>query len=195
MDNDILVKIFQTIDIVELTSEIGQVCRSWRDTASDPRMWRTLDLSMMKSNYIRLPSYPYIYVDTASDKLLTKVLKNALILSCGNISALFFHVYLFVSEEQLTFTAERYHLKAYFVLFTSIVIFTIKGYLNLYLCFKPYYQISFHVYNRTITWIPTQLPMIQKERNGRKKVFYSGVEQLVLDNLVYASYTKSVNYI
>nr|GEX22842.1 hypothetical protein [Tanacetum cinerariifolium] len=107
MDNDILVKIFQTIDIVEMSPEMGQVCRSWRDAASDPIMWRTLDLSMMKSYYIRMPSYPYIFVGPESDKLLTKVLKNALILSRGNISALFFHVYLFVSEEQFAFTAER----------------------------------------------------------------------------------------
>ncbi|GKB41785.1 F-box/LRR-repeat protein, partial [Tanacetum coccineum] len=107
MHNDILVKIFQTIHIVELTPGIGQVCRSWRDAASDPIMWRTLDLSMMKSYYIRMPSYPYIFVGPESDKLVTKVLKNALILSRGNISALFFHVYLFVSEEQFAFTAER----------------------------------------------------------------------------------------
>ncbi|GJX23097.1 F-box/LRR-repeat protein-like protein [Tanacetum coccineum] len=107
LDNDILVKIFQTFDIFELTSGIGQVCSSWRFAACDPIKWRTLDLSMMESNFIRIPLEPYVYVDGRSDKLLTKVLKNALSLSHGNILTLIFHFNLYVSDSQLTYTAER----------------------------------------------------------------------------------------
>nr|GFA50308.1 F-box/LRR-repeat protein At3g48880 [Tanacetum cinerariifolium] len=91
LDNDILVKIFQTFNIFELTSGIGQVYSSWRFAACDPIKWRTLDLSMMESNLIRIALEPYVYVDGRSDKLLTKVLKNALSLSHGNILTLIFH--------------------------------------------------------------------------------------------------------
>lgn len=107
LDNDILVKIFQTFDIFELTKGIGRVCSSWRFAACDPIKWRTLDLSMMESNFIRIPLEPYVYVDGRSDILLTKVLKNALSLSHGNILTLIFHFNLYVSDAQLTYTAER----------------------------------------------------------------------------------------
>ncbi|XP_058205145.1 F-box/LRR-repeat protein At3g48880 [Rhododendron vialii] len=107
MDIDILVRIFQSFDIFELTSGIAQVCSTWRLAACDPLLWRTLDLSMLKSNFIKIPLEPYVYVDGRSDKTLTKVLKIALNLSRGNIQKLIFHFNLYVSDDQLTYTAER----------------------------------------------------------------------------------------
>lgn len=107
LDIDILVKIFQTFDIFELTSGIARVCSTWRYAACDPLLWRTLDLSMLKSNFIKIPLEPYVYVDGRSDKTLTRVLKIALNLSRGNISTLIFHFNLYVSDDQLTYTAER----------------------------------------------------------------------------------------
>nr|XP_043616808.1 F-box/LRR-repeat protein At3g48880-like [Erigeron canadensis] len=107
LDNDILMRIFQTFDIFELTSGIAQVCNSWRYAVCDPLFWSTLDLSMLKSNFIKIPLEPYVYVDGRSDKTLTKVLKISLSLSHGNISTLIFHYNLFVSDDQLTYTAER----------------------------------------------------------------------------------------
>lgn len=107
MDIDILVKIFQSFDIFELTAGIGQVCSTWRLAACDPLLWRTLDLSMLKSNFIKIPLEPYVYVDGRSDKTLTRVLKIALNLSRGSILTLIFHFNLYVSDDQLTYTAER----------------------------------------------------------------------------------------
>ena len=108
MDIDILVRIFQSFDIFELTSGIAHVCSTWRLAACDPLLWKTLDLSMLKSNFIKIPLEPYVYVDGRSDKRLTKLLKIALNLSRENILTLIFHYNLYVSDDQLTYTAERY---------------------------------------------------------------------------------------
>ncbi|EEF51408.1 conserved hypothetical protein [Ricinus communis] len=107
LDTDILVKIFQSFDIFQLTSGIAHVCSSWRLACCDPLLWKTLDLSMLKSNFIKIPLEPYVYVDGRSDKTLTRVLKISLNLSQGNITSLIFHFNLYVSDEQLTYTAER----------------------------------------------------------------------------------------
>ncbi|KAH7557611.1 hypothetical protein ACOSP7_027450 [Xanthoceras sorbifolium] len=107
LDNDILVKIFQLFDVFELTSGIAHVCSSWRSACCDPLLWKTLDLSMLRSNYIKIPLEPYVYVDGRSDKTLTRVLKISLSLSRGYITTLIFHVNLYVSDDQLTYTAER----------------------------------------------------------------------------------------
>ncbi|XP_030935862.1 F-box/LRR-repeat protein At3g48880 isoform X5 [Quercus robur] len=107
LDTDILVKIFQSFDILELTSGIAHVCSAWRMACCDPLLWKTLDLSMMKSNFIKIPLEPYVYVDGRSDKILTRLLKISMSLSRGNITTLIFHFNLFVSDEQLTYTAER----------------------------------------------------------------------------------------
>ncbi|KAK8656030.1 hypothetical protein V6N13_108589 [Hibiscus sabdariffa] len=107
LDIDILVKIFQSFDIYQLTSGIAQVCSSWRMACCDPLLWRTLDLSMMKSNFIKIPLEPYVYVDARSDRTLTRLLKTSLSLSQGNIMTLIFHFNLYVSDDQLTYTAER----------------------------------------------------------------------------------------
>ncbi|CAN0902734.1 F-box/LRR-repeat protein At3g48880 [Linum grandiflorum] len=112
LDTDILVKIFQSFDIFELTSGLAHVCSSWRMACSDPLLWKTLDLSIMKSNFIKIPLEPYVYVDGRSDKKLTRLLRISLNLGQGSIRSLIFHFNLYVSDEQLTYTAERSpHLK------------------------------------------------------------------------------------
>lgn len=107
LDTDILVKIFQSFDIFELTKGIAHVCSAWRLACCDRLIWKTLDLSMYKSNFIKIPLEPYVYVDGRSDKTLTRVLKISLSLSKGNITTLIFHFNLYVSDDQLTYTAER----------------------------------------------------------------------------------------
>ncbi|XP_030533024.1 F-box/LRR-repeat protein At3g48880 [Rhodamnia argentea] len=107
LDTDILVTIFQMFDIFELTSGIAHVCSAWRMACCDPLLWKTLDLSALESNFIRIPLEPYVYVHGRSDKTVTQVLKIALNLSRGSIQTLIFHVNLYLSDEQLTYTAER----------------------------------------------------------------------------------------
>ncbi|OIW12509.1 hypothetical protein TanjilG_04673 [Lupinus angustifolius] len=107
LDTDILVKIFQLLDIFDLTSGIAHVCSAWRLACCDPLLWKTLDLSMLRSNFIKIPLEPFVYVDGRSDRTLTRLLKISLSLGRQSIVTLIFHFNLYVSDEQLTYTAER----------------------------------------------------------------------------------------
>ncbi|KAI4383100.1 hypothetical protein MLD38_008978 [Melastoma candidum] len=107
LGGDALVRIFQSFDVFDLTSGIAHVCRAWRSACCDPLLWKILDLSSMESNFIRIPQEPYIYVDGRSDKTLMKVLKLVLSLSRGNIQTIIFNFNLYVSDDQLLYTAER----------------------------------------------------------------------------------------
>lgn len=107
LDEDILVKIFQSFDIFELTGTVARVCSAWRTVCCDPILWKTLDLSKIKSNFIKIPLEPYVYVNDQSDKKLTQLLKVSLSLSRGSIHTMIFHFHLFVSDEQLMYAAER----------------------------------------------------------------------------------------
>nr|KYP74887.1 F-box/LRR-repeat protein At3g48880 family [Cajanus cajan] len=100
LDIDILVKIFQLLDIFQLTSGISRVCSAWRMACCDPLLWRTLDLSLLRSNFIKIPLEPFVYVDGRSDRTLTRILKISLGLSRLNIMTLIFHFNLYVSDEQ-----------------------------------------------------------------------------------------------
>ncbi|KEH43726.1 putative F-box domain, leucine-rich repeat domain, L domain-containing protein [Medicago truncatula] len=107
LDTDILVKIFLLLDIFELTSGIAHVCSAWRMACCDQLLWKTLDLSMLRSNFIKIPMEPFVYVAEQSDKKLTRLLKISLNLSRQSIVTLIFHFNLYVSDDQLTYTAER----------------------------------------------------------------------------------------
>lgn len=107
IDSDILMKILESFNIFELTSGVAHVCREWRLICSDPLLWKTLDLSHMKSNYIKTSLEPFVYVDNQSDKTLTRILRLSLNLSRGSILNLIFHFDLYLTDEQLTYTAER----------------------------------------------------------------------------------------
>ncbi|KAF3599154.1 hypothetical protein F2Q69_00035867 [Brassica cretica] len=107
LDTDILVRIFQKFSIFELTSGLAHVCSLWRAACCDPILWKTLDLSHMRSSFIKIPLEPYVYVERRSDEALTRILKLSMNLSGGNTRALVFHFNLFLSDDQLTYTAER----------------------------------------------------------------------------------------
>ncbi|XP_010061189.2 F-box/LRR-repeat protein At3g48880 [Eucalyptus grandis] len=106
LNTDMLVEIFQTFDISELTSRIAHVCSAWHLACRDPLLWKTLDLSALESTFIKIPQPPYVYVHSQSDKAVTQLLKIALNLSQGSIQTLIFHFNLYLSDEQLTYTAE-----------------------------------------------------------------------------------------
>ncbi|XP_043699209.1 F-box/LRR-repeat protein At3g48880-like [Telopea speciosissima] len=107
MELDILVRIFKTFNIIELTSGISRVCSTWRLACSEPMLWKTLDLGLLKSNYIKIPAAPYVWVSDSSDKRLMRLLKVALGLSRGTITCLIFHYDLYLKDEHLIYTAER----------------------------------------------------------------------------------------
>ncbi|CAH8392182.1 unnamed protein product [Eruca vesicaria subsp. sativa] len=106
LDTDILVRIFHKFTIFEL-AHLTRVCKAWRTACCDPILWKTLDLSHMRSTFIKTPMEPYVYVERRSDVALTRILKFSMKLSGGNTRTLVFHFNLFLSDDQLTYTAER----------------------------------------------------------------------------------------
>ncbi|KAH0764828.1 hypothetical protein KY285_000699 [Solanum tuberosum] len=104
---DMLVNIFQSFDLFQLISVIPQVCPAWQSACSDQLLWKTLDLSVMQSNFVRISIPPYVFVDTPSREKLTRILKICLNLSRGNILTLIFHYNLYVDNNQLTYITKR----------------------------------------------------------------------------------------
>ncbi|ESQ31922.1 hypothetical protein EUTSA_v10005418mg [Eutrema salsugineum] len=108
LDTDILVMIFKKyLSLDELTSGVAHVCRGWRVACCDPILWNTLDLSHMRSNFFELSCKPYVYVDSHSDKALTRILKLSMSLSKRNTKTLIFHYDLFPNGDMLTYTTRR----------------------------------------------------------------------------------------
>lgn len=107
MDEDLLWVIVKYFKSSELCWGFPQVCTSWRSVSCDPNLWKTLDLSMVRSNFIKTSAEPYVYVDRPSDKALTRVLKLSLSLSRGNVTTLVFHLETYVKDDQLIYAAER----------------------------------------------------------------------------------------
>lgn len=111
IEADVLLKIFKELNMIEL-SPVSQVCRSWRLACSDPLLWSTLDLGLLKSNFIQTRASPYVWVDDRSDRKLTNLLRLAMGLSSGNITCLIFHFNLYMRDDHLNYIAERCpHLK------------------------------------------------------------------------------------
>ncbi|KAK1290298.1 F-box/LRR-repeat protein [Acorus calamus] len=111
MELDVLVKIFKLLNLTEL-SPVSLVCRSWLLACSDPLIWNTFDLGLLKSNFIKTRVSPYVWVDGRSDARLTRVLRVAMGLSRGNVTCLVFHFNLYMKDSHLSIIAERCpHLK------------------------------------------------------------------------------------
>ncbi|CAH2044222.1 unnamed protein product [Thlaspi arvense] len=109
MEIDILVRIFQKcFSLQELVnSGSAHVCRGWRAACCDPTLWNTLDLSHMKSHFIKVQQKPFVYVESRFDENLTRLLKLSMSLSKGNTMTLIVHFNLFLSDDMLTYTAIR----------------------------------------------------------------------------------------
>lgn len=112
MELDVLVKIFLSFNIVELTSGVSRVCSSWRLACCDPILWKTIDFTVLQSKFIKIPSPPYVWVAGSFDRTFTRTLKVAFSLSRGIVHCLIFHSDLYMNDNQLAYVAERTpHLK------------------------------------------------------------------------------------
>ncbi|KAL6291483.1 hypothetical protein ACE6H2_008993 [Prunus campanulata] len=113
LSTDILWKIFESFnDVSDLSSAVEKVhcsavCSAWRSVLCDPHHWHTLDLSMIKHNFVKTKDKPYVYVCSHSDLTLSRVLKVSLSLSHQNITTLIFNLQLYVPDDLFTYTAER----------------------------------------------------------------------------------------
>lgn len=151
IDIDILVKIFQDFDVFELTSGLAHVCSMWRYAACEVLL-KALDLSMLKSDFIRVTEPPYVYVNSRSDKQLTKLLKISLNLSHGSISNLFFHFYQYLSDDQLTYIAKRYHLLRQCCCFECLFSFCIQDKDLLSMSYQIRFKFTFYMLSFFYMW-------------------------------------------
>ncbi|CAA7023408.1 unnamed protein product [Microthlaspi erraticum] len=108
LDTDVLVRIFQKCyDLPELsTSRLGHVCRKWRQAFRDPMLWKTIDLSGMKSTFIKIPVVPFVYVNSSSDEQLKRILDCCMRFSNQNTTTLIFHYNLYPTNEMITNIAQ-----------------------------------------------------------------------------------------
>uniref|UniRef100_A0A3Q7G3W7 Uncharacterized protein n=1 Tax=Solanum lycopersicum TaxID=4081 RepID=A0A3Q7G3W7_SOLLC len=78
LDINILVKILLSLDIFQLMY---------------PLLWKTLDLSVLQSNFVIISTKPYVFCGHSSREKL---------------ETLIFHHNFYVDDNQLTYTANRY---------------------------------------------------------------------------------------
>ncbi|XP_006401953.2 F-box/LRR-repeat protein At3g48880 [Eutrema salsugineum] len=108
LDTDILVMIFKKyLSLDELTSGVAHVCRGWRVACCDPILWNTLDLSHMRTKFLKVSCMPCWYLVGHSDKEVTRILKLSMSLSKRNTKTLIFHYDLFPNDDMITYTTRR----------------------------------------------------------------------------------------
>jgi hypothetical protein len=106
LNEDTLVEIFKHCDdIFESTSAISRFIQAW---GKFQELRETLDFSMLKSNFIKSRSAPFVWVNSRCDNILYNLLFVALNLSQGNIKTLIFHYNLYLSNDQFSCIAKRY---------------------------------------------------------------------------------------
>lgn len=110
MDYDILVKIFMSLNAMDLISVVSQVCSSWRSACCDPILWKKLDLGIQISEsciYAPLQSDAWSYSVSNNNRLMN-ILKTTSNLSQGNVTCLIFNFFEYVEDEHLVYAAKRY---------------------------------------------------------------------------------------
>ncbi|KAK7837810.1 f-box/lrr-repeat protein [Quercus suber] len=106
MDYNILVKIFMTLNFMDIISSVSLVCSSWRSACCDPALWTKLDLSTLSPDSNDVLSKKYTLSNDESG-ILTKILKSALNLSRGNVTCLVFNYFISINDEHLVCASER----------------------------------------------------------------------------------------
>jgi len=108
LDNGVLVQIFKHLDIFESTSAVQRFTEALTKASTVQPVWDTLDFSMLKSEFVKTPSEPFVWVNSGSDNTLYNLLFGALKLSQGKIKSLIFHYNLYLTDDQFIHMAIRY---------------------------------------------------------------------------------------
>ncbi|CAK8575441.1 unnamed protein product [Lathyrus sativus] len=105
VNTDLYVEIFKHIDIFESTFAAARFLEAWGKANNE--LWQTLDFSMLKSDFVRTGSAPFVWVHSGFDNVLYNLLFIALNSSRGNIKNLIFHHDLYLADDQFMYTAKR----------------------------------------------------------------------------------------
>ncbi|KAL5066411.1 hypothetical protein RYX36_028148 [Vicia faba] len=105
LNTDLYVEIFKRIDMFESNSAVVRFLKAWGK--ANYEHWQTLDFSMLKSDFIKTKSVPFVWVHSRFDNVLYNLLFVALNSSKGNIKNLIFHYDLYLTDDQFMYTAKR----------------------------------------------------------------------------------------
>ncbi|XP_024155850.1 F-box/LRR-repeat protein At3g48880-like [Rosa chinensis] len=99
LDKDILVRIFMTLNVVELICG-ASVSKSWREATSEPYLWEIVDLSKLEAkNFNRELGQ--------SNQRVMDIVNSVFSLSGGTIFCLTFHFYAYITSQHLVCISER----------------------------------------------------------------------------------------
>ncbi|KAK7340167.1 hypothetical protein VNO77_20862 [Canavalia gladiata] len=87
---------------------VSMVCKSFNRLCRDPSLWNKLDLTTLSSYRFKVPHDRLgVWKDQLSSKKLNQLLSSVLDLSKGNTTYLIFNYYVYLSDLQLIYVAER----------------------------------------------------------------------------------------
>lgn len=101
LEKDILIRIFMTFNVVELIRG-ASVCKSWREAALEPCLWKILDLSMVEAENFR-----HQQPEQSSQRVMD-IVNSAFSLSKGSVSCLILHFHAYITSQHLVCVSERY---------------------------------------------------------------------------------------
>ncbi|EXB37391.1 F-box/LRR-repeat protein [Morus notabilis] len=108
LPHDILVRIFMSLNLLDLVTGAFRTCRTWRAACSDPSLWKKLDLNSVQLNMLSIARRPFSMADNRSCRMLLLVLCGALNLSRGNLTCLMLiNFYVDVDGRELIYAAQR----------------------------------------------------------------------------------------
>uniref|UniRef100_A0A7C9DR16 F-box domain-containing protein n=1 Tax=Opuntia streptacantha TaxID=393608 RepID=A0A7C9DR16_OPUST len=90
MDENILLKIFMSLNIVDLIVRVSGVCQSWRRVSQEPCLWKIIDTDKMMDSFSEPNNYDFLSLD------VMQKLGSIFASSQGNVTSLLCSAYLYL---------------------------------------------------------------------------------------------------
>ncbi|XP_010540757.1 PREDICTED: F-box/LRR-repeat protein At3g48880-like isoform X2 [Tarenaya hassleriana] len=107
MEYDVLVKIFMTLNLMDLVYGVAGVCQSWRAAAHDPLLWEKIDFTSSSSHPIIARRVSY-WADMHSRLRFKQMLKTIAKFSGDAVTRLYFSFYIYVDDKHITYATKRF---------------------------------------------------------------------------------------
>lgn len=110
MDRDILAKIFEKLNVIDVTMGASRVCISWFLVCHQKSLWKTIDLAYLKPVDFNHPRLKNFREDVKSKEGIyhpRKILSEITKFSSTIPTSLFFNLCSCVEDEDLIIAAER----------------------------------------------------------------------------------------
>ena len=101
MDENILLKIFMSLNIVDLIVRVSGVCQSWRRVSQEPCLWKIIDTDKMMDSFSEPNNYDFLSLD------VMQKLGSIFASSQGNVTSLLCSAYLYLDLSSWVLISER----------------------------------------------------------------------------------------